>query len=73
MSVQKLDLPVRPDSPLSADFKRQLQKKQEGSNYHSSSLGSTIMINPANVNKTSLHPGGVEYDISIPSTVESTC
>ena len=60
MPARELDPTIRPDSPLSADFKRQLKKKQEGSNYHSSSL-TTIMINPSNVNKTSLHPGGVEY------------
>ncbi len=63
MSSRGLDPPLRPDSPLSADFKRQLKKKQEGNNYHSSSLTTPIMINPSNVNKTSLHPGGVEYDI----------
>ena len=47
----------RPQSPLSADFAAQQVQKQQGNNYHSSSLGK--MINPNSVNKTSLHPGGV--------------
>lgn len=53
--------PDRPESPLTVDFKRQLKKKQEQSNYHSSSLATVNMINASNVNKTNLHPGGVEY------------
>ena len=63
--------PDRPDTPLSVDFKRQLKKKQEGSNYHSSSLSNYIMINSSNVNKTNLHPGGVEYD-SLPKIHQLT-
>ncbi|KAL8925265.1 MAG: hypothetical protein Q9208_003555 [Pyrenodesmia sp. 3 TL-2023] len=47
-----------PVPPLSADYRRQLQRKQTGNNYHSSSLGQ--MISQSSVNKTSLHPGGVE-------------
>ncbi|KAI4120266.1 MAG: hypothetical protein LQ338_007143 [Usnochroma carphineum] len=47
-----------PPAPLSADYRRQLQRKQTGNNYHSSSLG--IMISNSSVNKTNLHPGGVE-------------
>ncbi len=72
MSYRALDPLVRPDSPLSIDFKRQLKKRQEGNNYHSSSLNS-IMINPSNVNKTNLHPGGVEYVPSQLKTRESVC
>ncbi|KAI4103881.1 MAG: hypothetical protein LQ345_007309 [Seirophora villosa] len=59
--VTDLDLSATssaPLAPLSADYRRQLQRKQTGNNYHSSSLG--IMISQSSVNKTSLHPGGVE-------------
>ena len=48
----------RPQTPLSKDFAAQQQQKQLGNNYHSSSLAQ--MLNPNSVNKTSLHPGGVE-------------
>ena len=48
----------RPQTPLSKDFAAQQRQKQLGNNYHSSSLAK--MINPNSVNKTSLHPGGVE-------------
>lgn len=48
----------RPQTPLSKDFAAQQRQKQLGNNYHSSSLAQ--MINPNSVNKTSLHPGGVE-------------
>lgn len=48
----------RPQTPLSKDFAAQQRQKQLGNNYHSSSLAQ--MINPHSVNKTSLHPGGVE-------------
>ena len=53
----------RPQTPLSADFAAQQAQKQQGNNYHSSSLSK--MINPNSVNKTSLHPGGVAYDHSL--------
>ncbi|KAL8965082.1 MAG: hypothetical protein Q9197_006682 [Variospora fuerteventurae] len=59
--VTDLDLSATssaPLAPLSADYRRRLQRKQTGNNYHSSSLG--IMISQSSVNKTSLHPGGVE-------------
>ncbi|KAL9019205.1 MAG: hypothetical protein Q9185_003514 [Variospora sp. 1 TL-2023] len=59
--VTDLDLSATssaPLAPLSADYRRRLQRKQIGNNYHSSSLG--IMISQSSVNKTSLHPGGVE-------------
>ena len=46
-------------APLSEDYRRQQIAKQSHNNYHSSSLG--IMISNNSVNKTSLHPGGVEY------------
>ncbi|KAI4156838.1 MAG: hypothetical protein L6R39_000970 [Caloplaca ligustica] len=59
--VSDLDLPATsstPLAPLSADYRRQLTRKQAGNNYHSSSLGA--MISNSSVNKTNLHPGGVE-------------
>lgn len=61
MPAPNIVAPDRPETPLSVDFKRQLKKKQEQSNYHSSSLSTGNMINASNVNKTNLHPGGVEY------------
>ena len=58
MPLTTQDPVIRPRTPLSADFAAKLQQKQQGNNYHSSSLSK--MINPNSVNKTSLHPGGVE-------------
>lgn len=48
----------RPQTPLSKDFAAQQRHKPIGNNYHSSSLAK--MVNPHSVNKTNLHPGGVE-------------
>lgn len=45
-------------STVSSDYQRQQFERQSKNNYHSSSLG---MMLPQNVNKTGLHPGGVEY------------
>ncbi|KAL8942187.1 MAG: hypothetical protein Q9211_001517, partial [Gyalolechia sp. 1 TL-2023] len=59
--VADLDLSATPQAslaPLSADYRRQQIQKQIGNNYHSSSLGT--MISNSSVNKTNLHPGGVE-------------
>ena len=58
MPSSVLENVLRPQTPLSKDFAAQQQQKQLGNNYHSSSLAK--MINPNSVNKTSLHPGGVE-------------
>lgn len=52
------DLGQEQTSPLST-FAESQKQKQQGNNYHSSSL--STMIAPNSVNKTSLHPGGVEY------------
>ena len=46
-------------APLESDYARQQHHKQLKNNYHSSSLAKML---PQNVNRTSLHPGGVEYD-----------
>ncbi|KAL8664845.1 MAG: hypothetical protein Q9202_002707 [Teloschistes flavicans] len=59
--VADLDVSAIPPahlSPLSADYHRQLAFRQQKNNYHSSSLGT--MISQNSVNKTNLHPGGVE-------------
>lgn len=59
--VTEIDASAQPATlpPLSADFARQQAIKQEGNNYHSSSL--RTMIPNSSVNKTNLHPGGVQY------------
>lgn len=45
-------------STVSASYQRQQIERQSKNNYHSSSLS---MLLPQNVNKTGLHPGGVEW------------
>jgi len=55
--------------PLAEDFARQQVAKQQKNNFHSSSLkrtisSSNIMLNN-NVNKTALHPTGVQYVFSV--------
>ncbi|KAL8767092.1 MAG: hypothetical protein Q9209_006319 [Squamulea sp. 1 TL-2023] len=60
--VADLDTSTTPPaslSPLSADHRRQQIPKQSHNNYHSSSV--STMISHNSVNKTNLHPGGVEY------------
>jgi hypothetical protein len=54
--------PALPNSPT--DFLKQQLSKQQNNNFHSSSLKtalSTIEMVSQNVNKTALHPGGVQY------------
>ena len=46
------------------DFLREQVQKQQRSNFHSSSLNravTTVGMVSQNVNKTALHPGGVQY------------
>ena len=51
--------PRRPSpGPLSVDFQQQQIIKQQHSNYHSTSLKN--MVSAASVNRTALHPGGVQ-------------
>lgn len=59
-SEDQKDPPIRPSSPgpLSGAFARQQVSKQQRNNYHSSSLSTMVS---GSVNKTGLHPGGVEY------------
>jgi hypothetical protein len=49
-------------APLAQDFVRQQVSKQQRSNYHSSSLSSPARFNMVSrsVNKTGLHPAGVQ-------------
>lgn len=56
--VEPSSTPPTTLSPLS-DYRRQQIAKQSHNNYHSSSLG--VMVSNSSVNKTNLHPGGVEY------------
>jgi hypothetical protein len=58
-------------SPLSKDFARQAVTKQQRSNFHSTSITSGIantMVSRS-VNKTALHPTGVQY---VPSSFLQT-
>ena len=55
-----LGRPVSP-GPLHSDFIRQQVAKQKQNNYHSSSLK---MITQS-VNRTALHPGGVQYVLTL--------
>ena len=71
----KPNLSTRPPPPLRAftpgppnssnDFLREQIQKQQTSNFHSSSLNQAIstvgMVSQQNVNRTALHPGGVQY------------
>jgi hypothetical protein len=58
--------PARPDSPgpLAADFFQQQLAKQRNNNYHSTSLRNMVATS---VNRTALHPGGVQYVRLLPS------
>jgi len=57
--------PIRTASPppLAQDFARQQVSKQQRSNYHSSSLSlsNSLAMVSHSVNKTGLHPAGVQY------------
>lgn len=49
--------PVEP-GPLYTDFFQQQVAKQRNNNYHSTSLKTMVATS---VNRTALHPGGVQY------------
>lgn len=49
----------RSSRPLSVDFFQQQIARQQRSNYHSTSLKNMVANS---VNRTALHPGGVQYD-----------
>lgn len=58
--------PVSPaePGPLASDFFQQQLAKQRNNNYHSTSLRNMVA---ASVNRTALHPGGVQYVLSLSS------
>lgn len=49
--------------PLTSDFFQQQVAKQRNNNYHSTSLRK---MGPTSVNRTALHPGGVQYVALLP-------
>lgn len=49
-----------PPLPLAEDFARQQTAKQQRGNFHSSSLTTSVFTMVAAVNKTGLHPAGVQ-------------
>lgn len=64
------DVPVRTSSPgplFTGDYARQQVAKQQKNNFHSSSL--KMVTNPQNVNKTALHPAGLQCVPSSPVRV----
>jgi phosphoenolpyruvate carboxykinase (ATP) len=56
---------IRTASPVAQDFARQQVSKQQRSNFHSTSLSpllaNTMVSQASAVNKTNLHPGGLQY------------
>ena len=48
-------------SPLAEDFARQQISKQARGNFHSTSLTTSVPTMVSAVNKTSLHPAGLQY------------
>jgi hypothetical protein len=65
-SAQKDYIPLdRSDSPgpLASDFTQQQIAKQRNNNYHSTSLRNMVATS---VNRTALHPGGVQYVAFLP-------
>lgn len=61
-SAQNINIPpIAPSGepgPLYSDFFQQQVAKQRNNNYHSTSLNTMVATS---VNRTSLHPGGVQY------------
>lgn len=49
--------------PLASDFTQQQIAKQRNNNYHSTSLRTMVATS---VNRTALHPGGVQYVTFLP-------
>lgn len=52
--------PLTPGPVLEQDFIRQQIDKQHKNNFHSTALKRTLSMAAPNVNKTALHPGGVQ-------------
>ena len=71
MSQDKTALTSRPAPPVrsytpglpdkSNDFLNEQISKQQKSNFHSTSLNKSVTMVAQSVNKTALHPSGVEY------------
>lgn len=64
--------PISPAPPLALDFARQQVSKQQRSNFHSTSISPLFQRTSAKmvsspVNKTNLHPSGVQYVLPSPS------
>jgi hypothetical protein len=61
--IKAVTPPLRSTSfdPLAEDFARQQIFKQQRGNYHSSSLTTPSSTMVSAVNKTSLHPAGLQY------------
>lgn len=55
--------PSRESGPLYSDFAEQQIAKQRNNNYHSTSLVNMVATS---VNRTALHPGGVQYVSPLP-------
>ena len=55
--------PSRESGPLYSDFAEQQIAKQRNNNYHSTSLVNMVATS---VNRTALHPGGVQYVSRLP-------
>lgn len=64
MSAENIHIPLgipRESGPLHSDFFEQQLAKQRNNNYHSTSLNNMVATS---VNRTALHPGGVQYVLS---------
>lgn len=60
-SAENIHIPPAPrheSGPLYSDFVQQQIAKQRNNNYHSTSLVNMVATS---VNRTALHPGGVQY------------
>lgn len=60
----------RPLDSYTSDFVRQQVAKQQHSNYHSTSLRTMVSTS---VNRTALHPTGVQYVLPVPVPVSFFC
>ena len=66
-SAENIHIPPAPSTesgPLHSDFVEQQIAKQRNNNYHSTSLNNMVATS---VNRTALHPGGVQYVSCLPS------
>lgn len=61
---------VSPGPVLEQDFVRQQVQKQQKNNFHSTALKQLNMVSQT-VNKTALHPGGIEYVVVDPLAMKT--